>query len=100
MDEIKLDYAPRRKIISQITKVNGEPEMTPCESAFLCGLIKQFNPQKIVEIGIASGASTAIILQCLNDLGGKHSLFSFDIAEEFYRDKKRKVAFWELKRIK
>lgn len=86
-DEIQLDYEPREKILPRLPVVPNEPEMSVTESAFLCGIIKQFNPKKIVEVGIAGGGTTAIILQCLNDLDDKdREMYSIDYSERFYRD--------------
>lgn len=40
-------------------------EMTRDQRAFLGGLIKEKKPKKIVEVGVAAGATTCIILNCL-----------------------------------
>ncbi len=93
INEVILDYEPREEILPKITAIPGEPEMTDMESAFLCGLLKQYNPQKVVEVGIASGATSAIILQSLSKLEGKHKLLSIDLSERFYRDHARQSGF-------
>lgn len=36
--------------------------MSEFDSAFLCGIIKKQKPKKILELGIASGGTTAIIM--------------------------------------
>lgn len=61
--------------------------MTAFDSAFLCGLMKEKRPHKIVEIGIAAGATTAIILKSLELLGleDESEVFSVDLSERFYR---------------
>ena len=68
VNKIIPDYEPRRKILSHIPNVPGEPEMSEFESAFLCGLLKKFRPKKILEIGVAAGGTTAVMLQCLEDM--------------------------------
>ncbi len=70
---------PRKKILPRITQVDGEPEMSAGESAFLCGLIRDRKPSVFMEVGIAGGATTAIILQCLSDLGLPCTMYSVDI---------------------
>ena len=59
--------------------------MSEFESAFLCGLLKKYEPEKIIEVGIAAGGSTAIILQCLEDIGQKYKMYSVDVSEKYYR---------------
>ena len=41
-------------------------EMTELQLSMLCGLIKEYRPEKIVEVGVAAGGTTAIILNCLS----------------------------------
>lgn len=72
-----------------------EPEMTEFESAFLCGLIKERKPRKIVEVGVAAGGTTTIMLKCLEFLGfaSQTEFFSIDISEPFYRNSAKKSGF-------
>ncbi len=67
--------------------------MSPGESAFLCGLIRDRKPSVFMEVGIAGGATTAIILQCLSDLGLPCTMYSVDVRERFYRDPEKKTGF-------
>ena len=90
LNAIPLDYEPRRKILPKLPQYvspNGyeEPEMSEFDSAFLCGMIKKFRPKKILEVGVAGGATTAIILQTLEDIGELYEMHSIDIAKNFYR---------------
>ena len=98
LNAIPLDYEPRKKIFPKLpyhlsTESNSEPEMTEFESAFLCGVIKQFRPKKILEIGIAGGATTAIILQALEDLDAPYEMYSLDASATFYRDQTNPSGF-------
>ena len=63
--------------------------MTETESAFLCGAIKEFRPKKILEVGVATGGSTAVILQALEDIGESYEMHSIDILKKHaeYRTK-------------
>lgn len=74
-------------------------EMTPSEQGFLCGLIRQFSPEKIVEIGVAGGGTTAVIMNCLNLLKNDAKMYSIDINKECYR-RKGKVSGYQLKEVK
>ena len=93
LNEIPLDFEPRRKILPKLPAVPGEPEMSEFESAFLCGALKTFRPKKILEVGVAGGATTAIILQALEDLGEPYEMHSVDAAEKFYRDSSKASGF-------
>ena len=93
IDEIELDYGPRKEIIPNLPRIKGEPEMSVFESAFLCGILNRFKPRKILEVGIAGGGTTAIILQCMADQGNPFELHSVDYSKEFYRDRQKQSGF-------
>ena len=46
INEIPLDFEPRKKILPKLPACPGEPEMSEFESAFLCGALKTFRPKK------------------------------------------------------
>ena len=98
INAIPLDFEPRKKILPKLPEFVSpqgyrEPEMTEFESAFLCGALKQFRPKKILEVGIAGGATTAIILQTLEDIGESYEMHSVDLNTQFYRDKTKSSGF-------
>lgn len=76
-----------RDICNYITdgKVDKYTEMTVFQHAFLCGLVREKRPNKIVEIGVAAGATTAIVLTCLKELNLAATMYSVDIGKEWYR---------------
>lgn len=59
-------YNPGKLIQSQITTLDNDAGMSEFESAFICGLIKDIKPKRILEIGISSGNTTAIIMKCID----------------------------------
>ena len=73
-----------KKILDKIAQ--GESEMTEWQLGFLCGLIKQKKPKKILEIGVAAGGTTAVILNCVAQLDLDTEVFSIDINEKLYSD--------------
>ena len=92
-----MDFEPRRKILPKLPDYvspqgEREPEMSEFQSAFLCGAIKKFRPKKILEVGVAGGATTAIILQALENLGAPYEMHSVDVAEKFF-DNTRPMGF-------
>ena len=77
---------PRRKILPRLTLPPHEPEMSEAESAFLCGLLRQYQPHKIMEVGLAAGGTSAIILQCLQMMHQSYEMISVDLSERFYKN--------------
>ena len=68
-------------------------EMSLWQLSYLYGLIRDQHPHKILEIGVAAGGTTSVILNCLSKLDIKCQLFSVDVSEKFYRDHKYKTGF-------
>ncbi|MBQ7593661.1 MAG: class I SAM-dependent methyltransferase [Synergistaceae bacterium] len=58
-------------------------EMAKNEQYFLNGIIRYFKPEKILEVGIASGGGTVKILNAIKDLPNSH-LTSVDYCEKRY----------------
>ena len=77
---------PRKRILSKLHLPPNEPEMSEPESAFLCGLLRQHHPKKIMEVGLAAGGTSAIILQCLQMMNQSYEMVSVDLSERFYKD--------------
>lgn len=68
-------------------------EMSDSQLGFLCGLIRDKRPQKIVEVGVAAGGTTLVILQCIKELGLDASLFSVDINNKLYSDATKETGY-------
>ena len=69
-------------------------EMTTEEMAFICGIIREKKPKKIVEIGVAAGVTTSVILNCLKLLNMAGTAFySVDKRKEYYRDSSKQVGY-------
>lgn len=85
LNEFPNNTEPRNKINEKFKahfegKENSNPWMAPSESAFLCGALQTCPPKKILEVGVARGGTTAIILQLLEDRGEPYGLHSVDLA--------------------
>lgn len=73
-------------------------EMSRTDGGVLCGIIREMSPRKIVEVGVASGGSTCLILKCLENLGLKETkLYSIDLNEKLWFDNKKETG-WLLKK--
>lgn len=83
INAIPEDYEPRNKILlklsEHVSNINNFVLMTHSQSGFLCGALKNFRPKKILEVGVAAGGSTSIILQALEDIGEPYEMHSVDI---------------------
>ncbi len=85
LNELPLDFEPRNEILSKLSAHGRGLEnlmlMSEFDTAFLCGALKTFRPKKILEVGVAAGGSTAIILQALEEIGATYEMHSIDLAE-------------------
>lgn len=61
-------------------------EMSEFEQSFLCGMLKETQPKKVVEIGTSAGGTTAVILNCLAMLGNSVEMYSCDLTDVYYQD--------------
>lgn len=73
-------------------------EITESEHGFLCGLLRDAQPKKVVEIGVSTGATTAVIMNCLALMGSDAKMYSVDLNKECYR-RKGKVSGYQLKKV-
>lgn len=89
-NEVELYKEPLaiKKILSE-----NKVEMSEQQSAMLCGLIREYKPQKIVEVGVAGGGTTAIILNCISILEIDTEVYSVDISECYYRKREKKTGY-------
>lgn len=69
-------------------------EMSDLQSGFLCGLLKKVSPEKVLEVGVAGGGTTAVIMSCLHMIGKDITqVSSVDISERWYRDENLPTGF-------
>ncbi len=60
------------------------------DAVFLHGVVKEIRPAAMIELGVAAGCSSAVILQAMEGMG-VGTLHSFDIATHCYFDPTRPV---------
>ncbi len=68
-------------------------EMSEKEHGFICGLIRDHRPKKVLEVGVAGGGTTAIIMNCLNECCPDARMYSVDINEECYKREGKQTGF-------
>ena len=100
VNNVVLDYDIRFKALKFCSIYEGEPEMTEFESAYLCGLINEIKPKKVVEIGVAAGGTTAIVLEALESNAIQSQLISIDISNEFYKNRELSTGFMAQEYVK
>lgn len=90
-------YMEPQKILKEMKE--GYCEMQPSELGFLCGLLRSYSPSKIVEVGVAGGGTTSVVMNCLNMLGSDAKVFSVDLNSECYR-RAGKMTGYQLEEIR
>lgn len=70
-----------------------EQEMNNEQLGFLCGLLKEKRPKKVVEVGVAAGGTTCVILKCIESLGEKAEVYSVDLNENYWRNQSKKTGY-------
>ena len=106
IDDIELNYIKVKfeeiepNILLQIQdKLEGIIEMEPEERKFFNGVIRKYRPKKVVEIGVAQGGSSALILNAIKDIPNA-KLFSIDRSNVWYKDHSKKVGWLVKERFK
>ncbi len=80
------------------SKIDNYSEVTKSERDFLYGLVRKVKPKKICEIGVSSGASSAIILDAIKDIESSH-LYSVDLSRKYYRDVRNNLPQEEVRSV-
>ena len=63
--------------------------MIPDERKFINGIIRKYQPKKLVEIGVAQGSSSDLILNAIKDIPNS-KLFSIEKSNVWYQDNSKK----------
>lgn len=82
----------RHVIEGVMDKIAPNSEMSQNERYFLNGILRHVKPHKILEVGVAAGGSSAIILNATQDISDS-VLYSADYLDFYYRAPHRKVGF-------
>lgn len=68
-------------------------ELSDEELGFICGLIKERHPRKIVEIGVSAGGTSCVILNCLEKLKIDSEFYSVDLSFTYHYDTSKKCGY-------
>ncbi|MBR3601202.1 MAG: class I SAM-dependent methyltransferase [Lachnospiraceae bacterium] len=89
-------YYEPQDIMDRIFRNEGvevKTEMSSFELAFVCGLLKEKRPKKIVEVGVSAGGTSAVILNCLSKLNIKTEMYSVDLVDYYYREPQKEMGY-------
>ena len=93
----KIKLWPEPASILQSLPKHGECEMSSAQHGFLCGLLREMRPRKVLEVGVAAGGTSCVIMEALERLcsedGTEAVLHSVDLNQKFYRDKRQPVGY-------
>jgi predicted O-methyltransferase YrrM len=67
--------------------------VSPEDGCFLLSLIESINPSRLLEIGVASGSSSVMILKLLEAIGSESGFVSVDLQERYYPDVRKPVGY-------
>ena len=79
-----INWAPHINDLSVRNYSDRKIEMTHFESGFLCGLLKRERPKKILEVGVAAGGTSAVLLKSISMLNLNAKLYSVDLCHKYY----------------
>lgn len=91
--QIQYISSETKRLIAKLNPIyNSFSEMTPSEQEFLTDIVRQYKPKKLLELGIASGSSSVLLLNAIQDIPDRH-LTSIDYSTPYYRDKTKNSGF-------
>ncbi|MDR3291334.1 MAG: class I SAM-dependent methyltransferase [Methanobrevibacter sp.] len=92
-DEIERYYENyQNNILEEVEQYLEKLEMTKSERLFLNGIVCEIKPKKILEVGVAGGESSIVILNAIKDISDAQ-LYSIDKNESYYRDENCKTGY-------
>lgn len=91
--DVNFDYINYEKnIITEKIKNQSGWELSSVQPALINGLIRKHKPKNCLEIGVAQGGSSILILNAIKDISDS-ILVSIDLYENYYKDKRKKTGY-------
>ena len=91
-EEYGTDYFFDANISAITAPVEILSEMAIVERKFINGLVRYYEPESVLEIGVSGGGGSVVLLDAISSFE-RATLTSIDIDELWYRDKTHKVGF-------
>jgi predicted O-methyltransferase YrrM len=67
--------------------------MSQHDHQVLCGALRKVKPKKVLEVGVAEGGTTAVLVNCLSMLDIESELWSVDLNEKLYCNAKQDTGY-------
>ena len=74
-----------QNVLDELLELKFYSQNSYLDKCFLNGVIRKLKPKKVLELGVAAGGTSLIILNALKDIPGSF-LYSSDISEKLYDD--------------
>ena len=71
-------------------KFDSQKSLSDDNLIWICSLIEKYKPKRILEIGVSTGGSTSVYLNCIKQLGIESELISVDSQTIAFYKKVRK----------
>lgn len=68
-------------------------EINSDQHGFICELIKEITPKKIIEIGVSGGGTTCVLLNCIQKLGLECEIYSVDYSHTYHCDTSKECGY-------
>lgn len=82
-----------REYVEEIlSEISEKSEMQDGHKYFLNGLVRKIRPEKVLEVGVSAGGSSAILLNSIKD-NPNAKLISVEYSEPYYKDSSKKSGF-------
>lgn len=92
------DYYDYDCLAPILDKISDVSMMADYERAFLNSLIRQYKPKKLLELGVAKGGSSVVMLNAIKDIEDA-KLYSIDYLDYLYCDNSKKVGYAVKERV-
>ena len=93
LNEITMNRTSPDAACNKIPEIMTGTEMSRFDGAFLCGMLQRNRPRKIVEVGVASGGTTAIVMQCMRDLDCSFEMYSVELLDYVHCAPEKKAGY-------
>jgi predicted O-methyltransferase YrrM len=82
------------KIVDEFWRTERKADLQVYEQRFLNSLLLQKKPKNVLEIGVATGGSSALILNALKTNDNSAKLYSVDYDTQYFGYRTKKTGFW------
>lgn len=93
MEKHALWEEPYNNLIIEYPEIVEKTELSKNQAAFVSGMLKEYKPKKILEVGTSAGGSTCLLIETLRELKLKSTVITVDLSEHYYKDEKLETGY-------